>query len=536
MQASDGLRGIGIVCSFGVTAQNKALVKTLARTPDAARFGISFAAWNASKARCDKTGRGPAIWHAARVMECVARALGRCVARSSTLTSLDLVGLPLGPKTLVCLGRGIAANKSIRRLSLANSRFGDAGFKAVAPGLKASESLKSINLAACNLTVLSASILAELLKSQAIRRQAQQWKATLRFAEEPDAPDCTWAHIRRLNLSCNLLGDEGCEFLADALRDELGLRALDLQFNDISDRGGRAFQQMLDFNRQLVLLDLRNNHLDPVLHHLLQRRLRDNNAAYAGATAHSELPDSELMLLPAHDALEPAFHVSLAQPHAQTHTHSSLAKTHAGHAHAPLPVRPRTPRLHVPVQALRPAWRPAGSTHRWIPPRHTMHAVALRDPLRADLVPPVPDNTRAGSDWDVDSQSHMAVGDAIDALRGDAPVLNNRASNDPRARRETQSRAQTVAVDLDTSVPPTMVDSHSEVHRGVAERPLAFDICRQQDLSCVINTIEKSFKGLSMLLDELERKRARKLLKKAMKNDETGVPSKVCTGDTVGIK
>lgn len=91
--------------------------------------------------------------------------------------------------------------------------------------------------------------------------------------------------LKRLNLSCNLLGNDGCEVFVDALKEEIGLRgrrlgwgfrrvpyllsspppfsntALDLQSNSINDAGGRMIEQMLRINTDLVIVDLRNNSL-----------------------------------------------------------------------------------------------------------------------------------------------------------------------------------------------------------------------------------------------------------------------------------
>ncbi|TPX32515.1 hypothetical protein SmJEL517_g04389 [Synchytrium microbalum] len=508
---------------------------------ESTRFGPTYALWNAALSRLGKTGRSPPICTSTKIIENLCYAIKENVTFNNTITTLDLVGLPLTIKALVNLGKAISSNASIRKLSLANCRFGDDGFKAIAPGLKSSCSIRSINVSACNLTSFSASLLAELLKSQALRRQASRWATTLRFSSDdlPRAAEnlesiADSSPIRRVNLCCNFIGDEGCEFLADALREEIGLRALDLQFNEITTHGGRAFQQVLDFNKELVLLDLRNNLIDPVLHHLMQRKIRENNEIYSGH-AISEA-NSELLLLPAHDPLQNAFHVSCEVSHTQ-HTQSSLNRVNIS-AHTLHPTTPKKSKKVVittnpTTPTSKPAWKPAGSNNRWIRPKQrAFNAVALLDPsLRSSRAPSVPDNTQAGSDWDADSQSHMEVAAAEEVIRD---LIDVHASGKHRVRDvsvgvhqdmsviknqyQQHEQHETESIDLDTSVPASLIEPH-EAKRGMVTAAPARTVDHGQDLSVVVGTIEKSFKGLTLLLDELERKQIKKRIKKAMKDN-----------------
>lgn len=66
--------------------------------------------------------------------------------------------------------------------------------------------------------------------------------------------------LQHLDLSQNVLGDEGCSLLASALTGKTSvLRALDLSSNLLMDEGVVAVADMLIANRSLRSLDLSNN-------------------------------------------------------------------------------------------------------------------------------------------------------------------------------------------------------------------------------------------------------------------------------------
>ncbi|KAJ3331098.1 Centrosomal protein of 78 kDa [Blyttiomyces sp. JEL0837] len=282
----------------------------------------------------DKVKKAPALLRLSRVSIYLISAIRNCLQRSNAITCLELAGFNLSPKALDLLGKGLAGNTSIKELSLARSHIGDDGLYAITSGIKAAKSLTYVNLSACRLTSRGAFILSELLKSQAVQRQAARWVHTLRaHPADPlregyvtiDKPipisphpsrlnsrvqshqsithinslsnvyinhnsdlmasavptssavtSTTPTPIRRLNLCCNDFGDEGIETLFDGLNEEMGLMALDLQFCDVSDAGARIIQQVLGLNRELVVVDLRNNVVDPILMRVITTALQMN--------------------------------------------------------------------------------------------------------------------------------------------------------------------------------------------------------------------------------------------------------------------
>nr|KAJ3419959.1 Centrosomal protein of 78 kDa [Polyrhizophydium stewartii] len=189
------------------------------------------------------------------------------------LTRLELSGLPLRESALALLAKGLFRNQVLQELSLARTEIGDSGLHMLAPAIRTIMHLCVLNLGACRLTERGAHILAALLKSLAVRRQADQWAWSLRLSpgdiqrlESGAVPSQAAPRpLKRLNLCRNSIGDAGCEALLDLVREEVGILALDLQMNGITDRSGMIACGVLSQNVEIVVLDLRNNPIDATL-------------------------------------------------------------------------------------------------------------------------------------------------------------------------------------------------------------------------------------------------------------------------------
>ncbi|XP_012942460.2 centrosomal protein of 78 kDa, partial [Aplysia californica] len=86
--------------------------------------------------------------------------------------------------------------------------------------------------------------------------------------------------IRRITANNNpMLGDDGSRLLADALKDDLWLKALDLQACGVSSAGAQSFLEVLKYNTTLVVLDLRRNPLidRDVMHSLMEQLMLNSN-------------------------------------------------------------------------------------------------------------------------------------------------------------------------------------------------------------------------------------------------------------------
>ncbi|XP_078070641.1 centrosomal protein of 78 kDa isoform X2 [Mustelus asterias] len=98
-----------------------------------------------------------------------------------------------------------------------------------------------------------------IIKHQATKRHSQVWAESLRY-RRPDL-DCMTG-LRRITMNCNtLIGDIGATAFADALKDDLWLKALDLQQCGISDKGAKALLDILQTSSMLIVLDVRKNPL-----------------------------------------------------------------------------------------------------------------------------------------------------------------------------------------------------------------------------------------------------------------------------------
>ncbi|KAJ3413758.1 hypothetical protein HDV05_007577 [Chytridiales sp. JEL 0842] len=226
------------------------------------------------------------------------------------LTILEIAGIPLPPSALHLLSKGLASNtsSSLRTLSLARTNLGDSGLLTLVSGIKAAKGLCFLNLAACNLTDRGASTIGDLIKSQAVQRQAEKWVHTLRAHPlDPLREGCvtvglaapafdTTTHssepvqrrppsklsssscipLQRINLCSNPLGDTGLMHLLEPLHEQIGLLGLDLQRTLITDAGARLVQQVLEVNQEILVVDLRNNGVCEVVWRVLRGCLEMN--------------------------------------------------------------------------------------------------------------------------------------------------------------------------------------------------------------------------------------------------------------------
>ncbi|MBN3297820.1 CEP78 protein, partial [Amia calva] len=187
------------------------------------------------------------------------RAVRDCLSVSCTLKSLELQGLPLRERDLIVLTKGLSKSSSLENLSLAYCPIADEGLEVICQSVKNSSTIKTVNFTGCNLTWRGAEHMANIIKHQATKRHSEAWAESLRY-RRPDL-DCMTG-LRRITLCCNtLIGDRGAVALADALGEDLWLKALDLQKCGITNIGAQALLTMLHSNNTICILDLRKNPL-----------------------------------------------------------------------------------------------------------------------------------------------------------------------------------------------------------------------------------------------------------------------------------
>jgi hypothetical protein len=184
------------------------------------------------------------------------------------LASLDINGIPLRETTLKLLAKGLLNNTRLRYLSLSQTQIGDSGVFILAPSIRTIRHLMVLNLSACSLSEKGAHIISSFLKSLAVRRQADCWAHSLRFSPLDNDPSLSSQHskdapkpLKRLIMCKNELGEKGAAPLFDLLYEEVGLAALDLEYCGLGKESARKALEVLKVNRDLVLLDLRNNEI-----------------------------------------------------------------------------------------------------------------------------------------------------------------------------------------------------------------------------------------------------------------------------------
>ncbi|KAI8924158.1 hypothetical protein BC831DRAFT_467086 [Entophlyctis helioformis] len=234
---------------------------------------------------------GPSTIH--RVLPHLMSALRECLAGNPFIVKLELAGFDIHETALALLAKGLYKNETIQELSLARTDLGDSGLFQLAPAIRTIMHLRMLNLGACNLTERGAHIIAALLKSLAVRRQADQWAWSLRLSEL-DLERLEANHLpaeaaprplKRLNLCRNQIGDAGCEALLDLVREEVGLLALDIQMNNLTNRSGLLAKTVLQQNVEMVILDMRNNCIDEDLLYSVHELLAKNDARRTRAAA-----------------------------------------------------------------------------------------------------------------------------------------------------------------------------------------------------------------------------------------------------------
>ncbi|XP_031458244.1 centrosomal protein of 78 kDa isoform X1 [Phasianus colchicus] len=210
------------------------------------------------------------------------KAVKGCLSISDVLKNLELQGLLLRERDLILLTKGLATTSSLESISLAHCPIGDGGLETVCQSVKNSATIRYVNFTGCSLTWRGAEHMGNVLKHQAMKRHGEAWAESLRY-RRPDLDYMTG--LRRVTFNCNMLvGDGGASVFADCLREDLWLKALDLQQCGISNEGARSLLDALQTNTTLVVLDIRKN---PLIDHVLMKNVIER-VLVNGNSANSE--------------------------------------------------------------------------------------------------------------------------------------------------------------------------------------------------------------------------------------------------------
>nr|XP_039267757.1 centrosomal protein of 78 kDa-like [Styela clava] len=207
----------------------------------------------------------------------LAQAISECLKQTENLKCLDLQGIPFRKKDLAFLSKGLERNTTLTHVSLEYCYIGDQGCEQICEALKHHSSLTHLNYTGCGLTCKSAEAVAKLIKHQSTERHSEAWIDSLRY-RQPNLNSMTG--LRRITLNHNpMIGDEGVRLIAEALKDDLWLKAVDLQNCGIGRDGANVLIETLNQNKTLLVLDVRFNPLidRSLLHTVIGQVLINSN-------------------------------------------------------------------------------------------------------------------------------------------------------------------------------------------------------------------------------------------------------------------
>ncbi|XP_050035880.2 uncharacterized protein [Dermacentor andersoni] len=201
-------------------------------------------------------------------------ALSEQLKNNTRLRSLGLIGFPFSLVHLQELSAGVCTSASLTTVTLDGSSLGKQGLEVLCRALCEKESVRVLSLCDCRLGSSEADLLNWLLRQQSLGRQGALWQGVLR--QRALALD-SLRGLRRLSLCRNPLGDQGICALAEALTDNLCLKALDLQSCNVGNAGASALHNLLVNNIVLEVVDIRQNpNIDAALAKGIAKKVSSN--------------------------------------------------------------------------------------------------------------------------------------------------------------------------------------------------------------------------------------------------------------------
>ncbi|KAJ3303230.1 hypothetical protein HDV03_004057 [Kappamyces sp. JEL0829] len=208
---------------------------------------------------CEINIQNPARYNEVRACHAYCSGVRDGLLYNPHLSTLDISGISLRESTLKVLAHGLLNNTKINYLSLSRCQIGDSGIYILAPSLRTIKQLRILDLSGCALTEKGAHIVSAFLKADcwihSLRHSPMDYEPSQTLFSSDSAPK----PLKRLIMCENELGDNGALPLFDLLLEEVGLSALDLQFNGLSEKSCEKALSVLEVNQDLVVLDLKNN-------------------------------------------------------------------------------------------------------------------------------------------------------------------------------------------------------------------------------------------------------------------------------------
>ena len=159
------------------------------------------------------------------------------LARNSTLTVLNLDKTGLTSKAMRDLGNALAHNTALVSLHMSWNQIGDDGVSFIVEAVSSNSNtnLRDLRLCCCGITAEGAKGLSIVISR---------------------------TRLKVLYLSMNDVADDGVEFIANALTQNVHLSVLYLRKANVADRGIKALSSALQINKaSLQVLDLQENNI-----------------------------------------------------------------------------------------------------------------------------------------------------------------------------------------------------------------------------------------------------------------------------------
>lgn len=209
------------------------------------------------------------------------------------LTTLMLEGLPLKKNFITYIANGLSENRSIKNLSFARSALGDEGCDIICSNIKCLTNIDCLNLSQCQLTPKGAASIADLIKFQKIVRFTKGWENTLRYRTiDPDI----LPGLKRITINENPIKDEGLFFITEILKEDVWIKALDVQNCGLTDEGAKMISDCLDFNNTLMRIDIQGNSGISLqfVHHIKSQMGGDSEESSSEGTSDQGMCDSKV--------------------------------------------------------------------------------------------------------------------------------------------------------------------------------------------------------------------------------------------------
>nr|CAH8866726.1 unnamed protein product [Trichobilharzia regenti] len=187
--------------------------------------------------------RPPALLSSSRLLLNLCKCLRQCMRVTENLTFLELQNLPMSRASLLQICEGIERNRTLKHLSFEGSSVNDEGLADICRVLRCAPNISTLNLTACNVTKFGIPSLTMLINFQAMQRHNAAWQESLRY-RFPELDRL--GGLKRITMNDNPgIGDEGSVLLADALIDDLWVKAIDLQACNLGDTAASTWLAVL---------------------------------------------------------------------------------------------------------------------------------------------------------------------------------------------------------------------------------------------------------------------------------------------------